>query len=61
MRKADYDLYYEYIEVKPNHVESMREIELELSQSLFKCLPSPNGIQYLEGCNQAWRLTSDGG
>ena len=29
MRKADYDLYADNIEVKPNHVEAMCEIERE--------------------------------
>lgn len=27
MRKADYDMYYEYIEVRPNCVEAVRELE----------------------------------
>lgn len=33
MRKADYDQYYEYLEILPVNVEAMREIELELSQA----------------------------
>ena len=27
MRKADYDMYYDYIEVKPNSLETFKEIE----------------------------------
>ncbi len=30
MRKANYDMYYDDIEIKPDHVEAVREIELEL-------------------------------
>ncbi len=32
MRKADYDLYYEYIEPQPKDVEGLREIELTLDK-----------------------------
>ena len=34
MRKADYDMYFDDIEIEPKHIEALRELELQLSQAV---------------------------